>query len=216
MNDEMNKQMSGTAEGLVEFLEWASRKGELGKNTVIAYKTAVNKIFEIDGETWRSTNIIDVNFEIDRQIDRFIRLRANEYSAKSLRTYSNRFKAAVSTYKRYLLDPSNFRAGASGLPRAKSQEASKPPLKRPISRTKLQSSVGEPSVPTPSVEQSDLVNYPFPLRGGLMVYLSLPRDLRKSEAARIGAFVTCLAVDPVPELGSGAAGVEYRGSEVLK
>ncbi len=33
-----------------------------------------------------------------------------------------------------------------------------------------------------------------------MVYLSLPRDLRRNEAERIAAFVASLAIDPVSEL----------------
>ncbi len=56
---------------------------------------------------------------------------------------------------------------------------------------------GDPSVPT------DLVQYPFPLRAGVMAYLSLPRDLQRGEAQRIAAFVASLAIDPVAESEAG-------------
>ena len=46
-----------------------------------------------------------------------------------------------------------------------------------------------------TVDQIGLERYPFPLRPDLMVYLSLPRDLRRGEAQRLGAYLMSLAVD---------------------
>ena len=50
MTTEPDPQMSGTAEGLIVFLDWAGRTGQLGSNTAAAYKTAVTQVLEIDGD----------------------------------------------------------------------------------------------------------------------------------------------------------------------
>ena len=41
-----------------------------------------------------------------------------------------------------------------------------------------------------------LITYPFPLRGGLQVKITLPEDLTEREARRIAAFVVTLVSDP--------------------
>jgi hypothetical protein len=199
MVDELDPQMSGTADGLMAFLDWASRTGELSPNTAASYRTAVTQVFEIDGEAWGSTLIGEL--DVDRQLDRFARLRASRYNAASLRTYGNRFKAAIANYTKYLEDPAAFRARGSRGPRTKGPD-------KPVKNAKQTGrTTGSPETgPAPervAGPSSGLVQYPFPLRSGVLIYLSLPRDLRRSEAQRIAAFVASLAIDPGPELGAG-------------
>jgi hypothetical protein len=199
MTDELDPQMSGTANGLLIFLDWASRTGELSPNTAASYKTAVTQVFEIDGEAWGSTAIREL--DIDRQLDRFARLRASRYNATSLRTYGNRFRAAIANYSKYIEDPTAFRAGGARGPRTKGTDK---PVKNAAKTAQTNHGPETGSTPgTATGPNSDLVQYPFPLRSGVMVYLSLPRDLRRGEAQRIAAFVASLAIDPVPELGTG-------------
>jgi hypothetical protein len=195
MTDQLDVQMGGTAEGLIAFLDWAARTGELSPNTAAAYKTAVTQVLEIDGEAWASTNIRELS--IDRQLDRFTRLRASRYNATSLRTYENRFRAAINHYVRYLQDPATFRANQPKVPRTKSPEK--------IVGTGAAKRRGRDTTPGPAPsppgkgEPTDLVQYPFPLRSGVMAYLSLPRDLRRDESQRIAAFVASLAIDSWPD-----------------
>jgi len=193
MPEETSEQMNGTAEGLLAFLDWAGSKGVMGRHTAISYKTSVVKVFEIDSESWRTIDIR--KFDPDLQLDRFARLRGARYSPTSLRTYGNRFKAAISAYKRYLDDPANFRG--PNAPAIRSTKAS------PKKSASGHSSASPGPIDQTRNDEGDLINYPFPLRSGVIVYLSLPRDLRKAEASRIGAFVASLAVEPIPELGAG-------------
>lgn len=194
--------MKGTAEGLVAFLDWAGAKGVIGKATAISYRTAVNKVFEIDGESWGS---IDINkLDADNQLSRFGRLKGNNYSPESMRTYGNRFRAALSSYKLYLADPVNFRGSTSQTAKsakttAKKQTTGSAKTSSPAHASQVTTS-GTSSIKN---DEAELVNYPFPLRTSVMVYLSLPRDLRRSEANRISAFVSSLAVDPILELSAG-------------
>jgi hypothetical protein len=203
MSEDTNIQMTGTAEGLVAFLDWAGAKGVIGKATSISYRTAVNKVFEIDGESWRS---IDVNtLDADNQLSRFSRLKGNNYSPKSMRVYGNRFRAALSSYKSYLNDPVNFRGSATQTAKSVTTSTKKQAHGSTNAKSSVQGSQSTSTENSSSVktDEAELVNYPFPLRSSVMVYLSLPRDLRRSEATRIGAFVSSLAVDPILELGSG-------------
>ena len=194
MMDQLDPQMSGTAEGLIAFLDWAARTGELSPNTAAAYKTAVTQVLEIDGDAWSSTNIQELS--VDRQFDRFARLRASRYNATSLRTYGNRFRAAIKNYLKFLEDPTNFRTNQPPVSRAKNPEKGGTTPAKPRDRATRANSA--PSAPSKG-EPTDLIQYPFPLRSGVMVYLSLPRDLRRDESQRIAAFVASLAIDPSPD-----------------
>lgn len=204
MTTDLEGQMSGTAEGLLDFLDWAESKGVIAKHTCVGYRTAVTKVFEIDADSWRTSSIKEL--DVDLQLERFVRLRGSKYNPESLKTYGNRFRAAVSSYLKYLEDPVNFRGVPASLPKAK-----KPAVKVPLKKAEASPKKGQRLSETvdigdraPRSDESDLVQYPFPLRNGVMAYLSLPRDLRKVEASRIGAFVASLAIDTLPELGVGA------------
>jgi hypothetical protein len=199
---ELDRQMSGTADGLVAFLDWAARTGELSANTAAGYKTAVTRVLEIDGEAWADTSIREL--DVSRQMDRFARLRASRYNPTSLRTYGNRLSAAVTHYLKYLDDPATFRAAQPGTPRAKTSDKAA----RPTARDGSGPGIGADLASTGAgrAASGDLVQYPFPIRTGLMAYISLPRDLSRTEAQRISAFVASLAIDPV-----GSAEVHGQG-----
>jgi hypothetical protein len=191
---ELDRQMSGTADGLIAFLDWAARTGELSANTAAGYKTAVTRVLEIDGEAWADTSIREL--DVSRQMDRFARLRASRYNPTSLRTYGNRLSAAVTHYLKYLDDPATFRAAHPGTPRAKVSDKAK--AARLTARDGSGSGIGADIASTSAgrTTSGDLVQYPFPIRTGLMAYISLPRDLSRTEAQRISAFVASLAIDP--------------------
>jgi hypothetical protein len=201
MSEDTNIQMTGTAEGLVAFLDWAGAKGVIGKATAISYRTAVNKVFEIDGESWRSIDLS--NLDADNQLSRFGRLKGNNYSPESMKTYGNRFRAALSSYKLYLADPVNFRGSATQTAKSAKTTAKQTSGSAKTLTLAHTSQVTANSTSSIKNDEAELVNYPFPLRAGVMVYLSLPRDLRRSEANRISAFVSSLAVDSILELSAG-------------
>jgi hypothetical protein len=47
---------------------------------------------------------------------------------------------------------------------------------------------------TESAPDNEFVTYPFPIRNDLAVTLLLPKDLRKSEARRLGEFISAIAL----------------------
>ena len=78
----------------------------------------------------------------------------------------------------------------------------RPATKRPsapawrASRDQAAELVQLPLAPTPS-DPDDLLDYPFPLSGGRIAYLRLPR-LTARDAARLAAFIGTFAVDEEP------------------
>lgn len=202
MTPESDVQMSGTAEGLLAFLEWAIRTGELSSNTAAAYKTAITQVLEIDGDAWRATSLREL--DVDRQLDRFTRLRGSRYSPASLKTYKNRVSAARSHYLTYLANPATFRAASTRPKRGRDEARAEKYSSDSQPRIRERGSRGAPVRPEDPVANTELVQYPFPLRPDSLVYLSLPRDLRRSEAERIAAFVASLAMDPVTDRGTSS------------
>jgi hypothetical protein len=104
---------------------------------------------------------------------------------------------------KYLDDPAAFRAAHPSSARAKMPDKAKsgrgvtPGGRGPANHG------GTAAAGARRPASSDLVQYPFPLRAGVMAYFSLPRDLRRSEAQRIAAFVASLAIDSAAEPEEG-------------
>jgi hypothetical protein len=182
----------GRAKGLVEFLEYVRAKGILAGQTAEAYKSACTRVLAIDGADWATTDVRIL--DVERQVERYIRLRGASASPTSLATYRQRVKAAINLYRTFLDNPTAFRGptprrpGGTARSRPKEREtkvAPAAPTSEPAPRQ-----VGEPDA------ASSLVTYPFPMRSGAMIYLQLPRNLPRSEVKRLCAFLESLAIDP--------------------
>ena len=199
MAENTEVQMSGTAGGLVEFLDWTARTGLFASNTAASYRTAVTKVLEIDGETWPS--IVVLELDVEKQIERFTRLRASRYNPQSIGTYGNRFRAAIEHYRRYLDDPKSFRGGQVKLVPGKAREVGgeeKGKASGKASARNKGKSQGDKKV-----DQKELIEYPFPLSDGTLAKVWLPRVFRRDDATRFAQFVSSLAVDPLLELPAG-------------
>jgi hypothetical protein len=191
-----NEIMSGTGNGLIAFLDWAARAGELSRTTANGYKTAVTQLLGID-EQWGTLDVTTLDME--RQAERFGRVRAGDHKVDTLQVYVSRAKTAVRLYLNYINNPSSFRAGGRG--RTKSPSTTK--TKGSQSAKPVQNHAAGPESNArhtgTAADPASLERYPFPLRQDLMVYLSLPRDLSRSEAHRLGAYLTSLAMDDEPK-----------------
>ena len=63
-----------------------------------------------------------------------------------------------------------------------------------------------PPTPTPVPDASQELTYPFPLRPGVVVTLSLPTDLTSGESARLARFLDALAIDDGAAVNGSANG----------
>lgn len=199
-----NSTAKVTARGLIDFLDTASKRGFLVQRTAEAYKTAATKILKIDGESWEETELRSL--DLDTQVDRFVRLEGSGFKPETLRTYESRFRSAVAECLKYEEDPRSYRGPAAqrrSVPRksgkggvAASESGAVGDTSDTAEADGHRGDGGPPARPS-------LVKYPFPLRSGELAYFELPRDLTRAEAQRMAAFISSLAIDPVPELKSG-------------
>lgn len=192
-----------TGGGLIAFLDAAIAKGWLNVSTAKGLRTATTKVLEIE-PGWESIDLRSV--EIDSLFHRFQNLRRNDYGDASMRVYRTRLGQAVKMYVARLDGDANWQAYG---PSAKSSGSSRSNGENGSPKSKKTASVkvgtaSPPVAPThheaSSVRQeaAALMRYPFPLRDDLDAVLSLPRDLTKSEAARLSAFLSSLARDDAP------------------
>jgi hypothetical protein len=169
--------------GLVEFLSFASEKGMLNGNTAGALRAAVREVLSaVEPDGWETVDLRTI--DIEDFVTRFERLRLGKYKPESLLVYKSRFRNSVQMYLQYLENPSGWRYKAE----------------RPAAARRKHAAATVPSEHAGTETQAVLVRastieYPFPLRPGLVVKVVLPVDLTRPEGKRLAAFIDSLAVD---------------------
>lgn len=174
-----------TGRGLVTFLNFVSERGLMNANTAGALRAATREVLsaaEPDG--WEEIDLTTIDVEDYAQ--RFERLRAGKLKPDSLSVYKSRFRNAVQMFREYLSNPSAWRY------RPERPAAAR---KKTVATT---TEHGIPDIPTsPSTpttpHRASTIEYPFPLRPGLVASLRLPVDLTKAESKRLSAFIDSLA-----------------------
>lgn len=190
---------TATKSGLMRFLETAVEKGWINKNTGISWKTATNRVLEHMGDQDEVSGV-----DVRAAVLQFNNRHPGMMSAGSLRAYEQRVSQAISQYLQHVNDPMNYKAPSKGLP------AVKPVTKKPIEKSSA-SAVSAPALaplphatgahhaaekPVMGAATDTSLALPFPLRPGLLAQVVIPRDLTKSEADRLCAFIQTLAQMP--------------------
>jgi hypothetical protein len=184
----------GTAQGLLDFLDYLIDKGYRTSSAIVPWKSAVRAIFSaVEGDDFGSFDVR--SFDVDEYLDRFQNLVPGEYKQESLAAYRQRFKKAVAAYRDYLEDNTlpAFRAR-----RARS-ESTRAPATAPA-RRKRSVAAAEPEAYAPRVAATTLMDYPFPLRSGQIAHLRLPVNLEKDDAERMATFIRSLVLEPQRQL----------------
>ncbi|MGH2921981.1 MAG: hypothetical protein ACRDKU_07955, partial [Gaiellaceae bacterium] len=172
MSDE-NKIPSGTAEGLMEFLDFLVEKGYGTSAAITPWKSAANRVFIVveKGEDFGSVDVRSL--DMDDYLERWNTLAlGTSLKRESIVTYGTRFEKAVTAYREYLEHkrlPSLRRIGTRTKVKAASQPAA--PAK------KNGNGNGTNGHGAADVEISSLIDYPFPLRTGQIAHLRLPTRL---------------------------------------
>ncbi|HWL48459.1 MAG TPA: hypothetical protein VNT92_01145 [Acidimicrobiia bacterium] len=173
----------GTATGLLEFLEWAARTGEMNQSTARAWAAAVRQVLGSDADL----DALDVrHLDVEAQLERFTTLNRTNYSPQSMKTYHSRFRTAVAAYTAWL-DNEPWKPGKRAVRPTENPPATKPKGAAHGSFEFSGSASG--------VVGRRLMNYTLPLRPDLMVTLSLPVDLTTKDAERIATFIRSVAFD---------------------
>ena len=175
----------------VAFFPWAANQGLMNSNTAGGLKAAVKEVLSaVEPDTWETTDISKI--DLADYADRFERKRMSKFKPGSLHVYKSRFKNGIAMYLKYLESPSTWRYTAE----RPSKERGK--TKRAAGE-QMPNNAQNASV-TPS---GNTIQYPYPIRNGLVVTLNLPPDLTSREAQRLSAFISSLAVDERAALPPG-------------
>lgn len=174
---------------LLEWLEWAGERGLMNRTTARLRRTSCQRVFEVldDDETsdLRTLNLEDI-------FTRFANTAGTELSPNSLRDYRGRMEAAVEEFLRYRSDPVNYKPSGRKLLVTNSQMRGGRTAAERERRTRTRTESTEEKDPA----QATGLEYPFPLRENVIIYLKgVPTDLSLSEAQRLGRFVQSLAID---------------------
>ena len=181
---------TGTGQGLIDFLSYATDKGLLNKNTAGALRAASRELLSVENVDLASIDVRQV--DVDQLARRFRNLRAHKFAPQSLETYQSRFRKAVEMYLRFLDNPAGWRPEI----RSRATPAQDRSTARPANG-------GTPGSTLPPPASSGMIQYPFPIRDGVIASLTLPTNLRKTEAKRLASFLESLAVDEPRALPSG-------------
>jgi hypothetical protein len=178
--------METSAKAMVDHWTWAADKGLMNRNTAGGLRSASVRVFEVLGEGWDQTDISKV--DIEDLLLRFQNLKKKDYRPEVLEVYKQRFRKAMGSYLGYLANPGGWKPNV----REKSitsQRAERAPKHQPATQTVA-------SVAVNGRLSSDEVEYPFPLRSGVLARLVLPRDLTRDDVNRLSTFMSMLVVDP--------------------
>jgi hypothetical protein len=202
MSDQ-NKIPTGTAEGLMEFLDFIVEKGYATSAAITPWKSAATRVFTLV-EKGKDFSQLDVReLDLEDYVERWGTLAlGTSLKRESVVTYGTRFEKAVTAYREYLEHkrlPSIRRVGTR--PRAKAK-----PAAAPATKTANGNASGGNGHSAPEVEISSLIDYPFPLRTGQIAHLRLPTKLERADAERLGAFIRTLAFEPMLELTTTTTG----------
>lgn len=193
---------SGTAKGLVEYLDSLVEKGRAPAGAITPLKTAFTKILKtVDGEKWGEVDIREIDLNDYNQ--RFANLTMGVYKDDSLRIYAARMQKVVTWYKTFLskpgwaptFKPSNGQRSSTPKLKSLSKNINNNVTANKEDTTDQDSSSVKTETILPSTTNSDLIAYPFPLSTGKLVTLYLPVKLNQSDADRLSGFLKTLVVD---------------------
>jgi hypothetical protein len=186
---------AGTPEGLEAFVDWMISKGLMRAAAAEPLRSATKQILATVEPENRSLDLRTV--DTDDVMGRFETLAGQKYAPDSLRAYRNRFNRAIELYRQYLdQGAGNFKPPAGRAPRRrKSEPGGGSPGTTGDTLT--------PSQTSPNATPPALIDYPFPMRTGVMAHLYLPPTLEKEDAERLASYVRALVFDPQKQIAAG-------------
>jgi hypothetical protein len=181
---------SGTYADWLSFWSWAADKGQMNVTTARARRVAIKEVGDAIGLE-AGSEIRDL--DLDDALRRFENLRSSKFTPGSLSTYKSRVRHGHAEYLAYLDNPSGWKPSE---PKVKRRVGAPPPPKsRDVSTNSSASASAPASEVIPAAGgRSVLMDYPFPIRDGVIAVLKLPIDLTEAEAERLGKHLQTLAL----------------------
>lgn len=178
-----------TAGEMVSHWDWAKEKGLMKPATAQSIASACRGVLEAQ-DNWEQLDIQAL--DIDRSVQIFKNLRANNFAPRSLRDYEQRFRRAIESYRKYLDDPASWSFPSRSSAPRRSMSVGGKRQQEPIPGGARSDGGGEKN----PVVDSQAYEYPF--RSDFMAKLEIPRDATTTEINRLVGWVRTLAVDYDP------------------
>lgn len=195
---------SGTAAGLIEYLESEDDDGRIGTSVRRSQVSAVKAVLGVNSN-WEDLRVTDIDPTV--AFDVFVGERGAEYTAETLATYQRRFEQALGQYRAWLgvrkpppsigVFPESISLSERG-PGVRSGGSvgtfrnSRTGRIRPMTAGGEGWIVGKESL---GIGSDPTIPHRFPIRPGLLAKVELPVDLTRLEAERLAAFIYALAVE---------------------
>jgi hypothetical protein len=179
--------MEKTGRALVDHWQWAGSKGLMNSTTARLIRNACQQVHSAQ-EEWENLDVESIDPE--EIFRRFQNLHGRNLTPDSLRDYRRRFVQGVQMFLDYVRDPSNWKSKTDRPRRPEVGDEKKP--KNEGGRQKLHAKQPQK---LPRGDEETLMDYPFPIRTGIIARLHLPGDLTCAEAKRLANFFSSLAVD---------------------
>lgn len=187
---------SGTAQGVIDYLDSLVEKGRSRPGVVNPLKTAITKVLRTtEGEeSWRAVDITTLN--VDDTMSRFKNKTLSKYTAASYGAYQSRMTRAIGWYKSFLTNP-GWVPSQNSSGRTSSSSTKKQSKITPLVRTDSETSTEIPSS-TPQqtvIQEIDAIPYPFPLENGKIARFYVPTGMTKTDVERITGFLGALVIE---------------------
>lgn len=188
--------MEAIGKDLVDFWNWTADKGLVHRDTAGGLRSACKTVLStVEPEGWETLDLRQI--DVEPFLTRFERLKQG-VKPQSLRVYQARFRSGLASYLSYLESPSIWQfqgraaAGAenNGEVRRRARPAKAPrPTKKASERVAAEI---PPAVPPPA---PGMITHQVPLRPNLIIPVTLPVNLTKSDVSRMNAFLSAVAFD---------------------
>lgn len=183
---------SGTAQGVIDYLDSLVEKGRSRPGVVNPLKTAVTKVLQATegDESWR---VVDVtSLDISDVISRFKNKTLSQYTPASYDAYQSRMVRAIGWYKNFLANP-------GWVPAQNARSSSSSDAKKHTNATEQHKASVQvkdtPSPPPQAAQEIDSIPYPFPLENGKLARFYVPTGMTKSDVDRIAGFLNALVIE---------------------
>jgi len=189
----------GTAEGLMQFLDYVVSRGYGPASAVSPWRSAARQVLVTVEKTDNIGDVDVLGLDVADYLNRFETLAKGELKVESIDAYKRRFTRALSAYRGWIETgkPPTFRGGTAR------REKAGPPAEASAPGSTAAAEVAISARSQPGSGGDPMIDYPFPLRNGQVGMLRLPVRFEKADAERLAAFVRTLVLEPQRELGRG-------------
>ncbi len=191
-------EQRATGKGMLDHWDWALQKGVMNGNTARSLRRATELVLQAtDPDDWESLDVRKL--DVEEANTRFQNLKGRDFKPNSLAVIQGRFKRAVASYLDYLDDPGGWKPSRRAQNRPTAPKVAK---ETSDGRYIDADGVFREDVPDwlagrslSDYPMSKLMDYPFPLREGVIAHLHLPRDLNAKDVRRLHVFIQSLVLD---------------------